>query len=131
MLFYEGLENGGAWEGQQHPPPPGSLLLSTTSTPEMISFNFAGWRRPGNIPQLEMQRGRQRKVPVSCVPVSCVSRTWLGVDHPWNTLSQALENLQGSFLHSPYWPSLNRTLASVAAQTDPEGRCESCLEGSG
>lgn len=41
--------------------PPGSL--PTTRTPEMISFNFAGWRRPGNIPQLEMRRGSQRKRP--------------------------------------------------------------------
>lgn len=46
-------------------PPQVPCLLSTTSTPEMISFNFAGWRRPGNIPQLEMQRGRQRKGPGS------------------------------------------------------------------
>lgn len=52
-----GWKMEGFWEGQQHPP--GSLW--TTSTPEMISFNFVGWRRPGSIPWVEMHRDSQRE----------------------------------------------------------------------
>lgn len=35
--------------------------LRTTSTLEMISFNFAGWCRPGSIPWVEMHRDSQRE----------------------------------------------------------------------